>query len=143
MKQYRTILLLILSTACVFAQANIRFALPERVRLLEDQRVDLVLEARNTTAGTLVVTANGVDITKLFQGPVAADLDCDATADAVWRADLVSFTTPGWVRITAALQSPAGRLETISDISIQPFKMCEPRSMWRRGTCPRILIRRR
>lgn len=38
-------------------------ALPERTRLLEDQRVDLVIEARNVTGGTLTVTANGADLT--------------------------------------------------------------------------------
>ena len=128
MKHCRTILLLTLSTACAFAQAGIRFALPERTRLLEDQRVDLVLEARNATAGTLTVTANGVDITKLFGNPVAADLDCDATKDSVWRADLVSFSTPGWVRIVATLESPQGRLQTISDISVQPFTKPEKKN---------------
>ena len=128
MKLRRTILLFALPAACAFAQARINFALPERTRLLEDQRVDLVLEARNATAGTLAVTANGVDITKQFGGPAAADLDCDATKDSVWRADLVSFSTPGWVRIVATLDSAQGRLETISDIWVQPFKKPEKKN---------------
>jgi alkaline phosphatase len=128
MRHCRIILLFALSTACAFAQARLIFALPERTRLLEDQRVDLVLEARNATSGTLAVTANGVDITKLFSGPVAANLDCDSTKDAVWRADLVSFSTPGSVRIMATLESPEGRLSTISDISVQPFAKPEKKN---------------
>ena len=118
----KSFVLLSLMAVCGLAQARINFALPERTRLLEDQRVDLVLEARNVDAGTLVVTANGADITRFFKGPVAAGLDCDASKDAVWRADLVSFSTPGWVRIVATLQSPQGRFETISDITVQPFR---------------------
>ena len=59
-------------------------ALPERTRLLEDQRVDLVIEARNLTAGVLKVTANGADLSSLFTGPTPVDLDCDTVRDAVW-----------------------------------------------------------
>jgi alkaline phosphatase len=128
MKAVVALALFVPFAAPAFAQARINFALPERVRLLEDQRVDLVLEARNTTAGTLTVTANGTDITSKFKGPAAADLDCDATPDAVWRADLVSFATPGWVRIVATLNSPQGRLETIQDLTVQPFSKAEKKS---------------
>ena len=124
----KSFVLLSLMAVCGLAQARINFALPERTRLLEDQRVDLVLEARNVDAGTLVVTANGADITRFFKGPVAVDLDCDASKDAVWRADLVSFSTPGWVRIVATLQSPQGRFETISDITVQPFRKPEKKN---------------
>lgn len=129
MKHFRAALLFLLFTACAFAQARIKFALPERVRLLEDQRVDLVIEARDINAGTLAVTANGADITRLFRGPVAANLDCDGTQDAVWRADLVSFATPGWVRIIATLESAQGRVQTISDVVIQPFSKLEKKNV--------------
>lgn len=117
----RTILLSALAAACAFAQARIDLALPERTRLLEDQRLDLVLEARNVAAGTLTVTANGIDITAKFKGPVSADLDCNASQDAIWRADMVSFTTTGWVRLEAFLQTESGRLSTIKDLIIQPY----------------------
>lgn len=128
MKPMRTLLLLTLATAWVFAQAKIDFALPERTRLLEDQRIDLVLEARNITAGTITVTANGADITKLFKGPVRADLDCDATLDAVWRADMVSFANPGWVRLLVTMQTPQGQVQAIKDIIVQPFKRAEKKN---------------
>lgn len=96
-------------------------ALPERTRLLEDQRVDLVIEARNVTGGTLTVTANGADLTRLFSGPSIVDLDCDATPDAVWRADLVSFKASGWVRLEARLSTARGTVRDVRDILVQPF----------------------
>lgn len=117
--QFTSFLILLGSTA--FAQAKLSFALPERLRLLEDQRVDLVIEARNATPSSIAVTANGTDITGKFKGPVAADLDCDATTDFVYRADLMSFPTAGWVRIVATVQTDQGQLQTIQDIPVQPF----------------------
>ncbi len=96
-------------------------ALPERTRLLEDQRVDLLIEARNLTGGALRVTANGTDLTRLFEGPRTADLDCDATADVVWRANMVSFPKPGWVRLEAQLTTPQGTFRDVRDIWVQPF----------------------
>jgi len=96
-------------------------AMPERVRLLEDQRVDIVVQARNVTGGVLTVTANGADLSKQFSGPTPVALDCDATPDAVWRANLVSFQTPGWVRIVAALSTPQGTYSFTQDILVQPF----------------------
>jgi alkaline phosphatase len=128
MQHVRFVLVLLLVSAWAFAQAKITFALPERTRLLEDQRLDLVLEAREVSSGTLVVTANGADISNLFKGPTRAALDCDSTVDAVWRADLTSFPNPGWVRIVAILDSPQGRLQTISDLTVQAFTKPEKKN---------------
>jgi len=96
-------------------------ALPERTRLLEDQRLDLVIEARNLTSGALTVTVNGVDITKQFAGPTLVDLDCNTTRDAVWRAEMVSFNTPGWIRLEARLATSQGTFRDVRDILVQPF----------------------
>lgn len=101
------------------------FALPERIRLLEDQRIDLVVEARNATGGTLRVTANGVDISKSFTGPKGADLDCVSRPGAVWRADMMSFSTPGEVRLEATLETAQGVTRAVSDLVIQPFKQVQ------------------
>lgn len=117
----RSILLLFLLAGLVDGQARISIALPERTRLLEDQRLDIVIEARNVAGGVLTVTANGVSLTTRFAGPKAADLDCDGTADAVWRADLVSFATPGWIRLEASLSTPQGAIRALKDIVVQPF----------------------
>ncbi len=117
-----TRLFVITLVAAGLARAQLlSIALPERTRLLEDQRVDLVIEARNVTGGTLTVTANGADLSRSFTGPRTVDLDCDATPDAVWRADMVSFRTPGWVRLEATLSTAAGTLRDVRDILVQPF----------------------
>jgi hypothetical protein len=122
-----TALLLTFGALCVFAQPRIDFALPERTRLLEDQRIDLVLEARNVSSGALTVTANGEDFTSLFKGPVAADLDCDKSGDAVWRASLASFKKPGVVRLEAVMRSENRELRTVKDIVVQPFSAIQKR----------------
>jgi hypothetical protein len=120
---FKFALILFLGAASLAAQApSVRFALPERVRLLEDQRVDIVIEARNFTAGTLRVTANGRDLTRLFSAPKSANLDCDTTTDAVFRADRVGFPA-GPVRLEVTLTTPGGTLTTYRNILVQPFKL--------------------
>ncbi|MGB9606190.1 MAG: alkaline phosphatase, partial [Bryobacteraceae bacterium] len=112
--------LVLLSAAGAHAQL-LSIALPERTRLLEDQRLDIVIEARNVSGGALKVTANGLDISRHFAGPWAVDLDCDTVRDAVWRAEMISFQTPGWVRLEATLATPQGTLRDVRDIVVQPF----------------------
>ncbi len=122
------LVVLAVSVICsLSAQTGLTIALPERTRLLEDQRVDLVIEARNMRdAGAVRVSANGEDVGAKFNGPRAADLDCDATPDSVYRADLVSFRTPGWVRIEATL----GGFRAVKDIYVQAFRLPQqPRSV--------------
>ncbi len=120
------LLLVSVCAATLAAQTTVSIALPERTRLLEDQRVDLVVEVRNFTGGTLVATANGADISSRFTGPANAALDCDSTTDAVFRADMVGFPA-GAVRIEVWLQTPSGRLNAIKDIAVQPFRLTEKR----------------
>ncbi|MBI5281475.1 MAG: alkaline phosphatase [Candidatus Solibacter usitatus] len=122
----RIILLLSLCAAMVAAQTVVSIALPERTRLLDDQRVDLVVEVRNFAGGTLRVLANGQDISRQFSGPANTALDCDSTADAVFRADMMSFPA-GDVRIEAWLETPAGRLGAAKDLVVQPFRLPEKR----------------
>ena len=107
-----------------FSAPHVGFALPERTRLLEDQRLDLVLELRQIPAPAEVrVTANGQDLTPRFRGPLPADLDCDGARDAVYRLDLMSFPAAGWVRLEAEVVSPAGRMRAVKDILVQPFRL--------------------
>lgn len=123
----KSALILTFCGAAVAAQApSIRIALPERVRLLEDQRVDVVIEARNFTAGTLRVSANDKDITRLFSAAKSADLDCDATTDAVFRADRVGFSA-GPVRLEVSLATDAGTLTANRNILVQPFDLPKQR----------------
>ncbi len=108
------------------AQAALDFALPERTRLLADQRVDLVLEIRNAPeAADLRVTANGVDITPHFTNSYPVDLDCDARNDIVIRADQHGFRTPGNVRLVAEVSTNAGTLRTVKDVLVYPFSVAE------------------
>ncbi|MBC7925654.1 MAG: alkaline phosphatase [Bryobacteraceae bacterium] len=106
-----------LTSLSAFGQ-NLQILLPERTRLLQDQRVDLVVEVRNApSAAGLRVTANGTDISARFEGPTQIDLDCNGTTDAVYRANLYGFNTVGNVRVIATL----GSAESIKDVTVQPF----------------------
>ncbi len=115
---------LVCLAAPLFSQTQLlTILLPEKTRLLEDQRVDLVLEVRNVTAPTgLKVTVNGRDITSQFTGPVAVDLDCDGKSDSVYRANLQGFTEIGAVRLEASVTSGANLLTHIKDVLVYEFK---------------------
>src|ERR1044071_8317016 len=92
----------ILGTTAGYGQTSLSILLPEKTRLLQDQRVDLVVELRSASAGSnFKVTANGVDITNKFSDATRVDLDCNGTQDSVYRANLVGFNDPGAVTLTA------------------------------------------
>lgn len=121
----RVALLLAVSISSpIWAQTQLlSILLPEKTRLLEDQRVDLVLEVRNVTAPTnLKVTVNGRDISSRFSAAKAVDLDCDARPDSVFRADLVGFSELGYLRIEASVQAGATTLRDVKDILVYPFQ---------------------
>ncbi len=103
---------------------SLSIALPERTRLLQDQRIDIVVELRKATAGTgFKVTANGRDITSQFKAPAQVDLDCDGVPDTVYRADLVGFNDIGNVRIIATATAGDQNLEAIKDIQVRQFSL--------------------
>jgi alkaline phosphatase len=115
------------SGPALFAQSDITILLPERTRLLADQRVDLILEVRNaSTASGLRVTAGNRDITNLFTGPIPAQLDCDDTPDVIYRAEMVGFEA-GHVRLTASVSTPSGTVTAIKDILVYPFSPAQQR----------------
>jgi alkaline phosphatase len=116
--------------ASIFAQstASIRFALPERTRLLQGQYVDLVIEVRNASSITgLTVKAGDVDLTSRFSRPEAAQLDCDTSQDLVLRANLQSFETPGTVRLTVTASAGGTTMSDARDITVRPFSLHGPR----------------
>ena len=126
LKELALAAIVVVSSFTAVAAPHVGFALPERTRLLEDQRVDLVLELRQIPSPAQVrVTANGQELTARFRGPLAADLDCDGVRDAVYRLDLMSFPEAGWVRLEAEVISAAGRMRAVKDIVIQPFRLPE------------------
>jgi len=123
---FAAVLFLLLLAPQLFSQ-RLDIMLPERARFLEDQRFDLVIEVRRAAnLGALRVTANGADISNLFSGPRQADLDCDGTTDYVFRADLVSFRTPGTVRLDASISASGATLRDLRDIGIQAFSPPNP-----------------
>lgn len=121
----------VLSTS-VLAQSTtpgIRIVLPERTRLLQGQRVDLVLEVRNAASVTnLKVTAGTLDLTSQFGAAIPADLDCDSTADSVYRADLQSFETPGDLTLTVSATAGSTTVTDSRKISIREFSIPAGRS---------------
>lgn len=122
-----TIAALAVLSSSAFAQPRATILLPEKTRLLEDQRVDLVIELRNVTQVTSVdVTANGASISSKFAAPVQVSLDCDAAPDMRVRADMVGFA-PGNVRIRARISTNAGVLEDVKDIIVYPMSAAAQR----------------
>ena len=106
------------------ATPSVRILLPERTRLLQGQRVDLVLEVRNATSvGAVRVTAGEVDITSQFGKAAQAQLDCDSTSDWVLRADMQSFDTPGQMKLTAAVTIGGAEVSDSRNIEVRSFSI--------------------
>src|SRR5262249_31949187 len=117
----RLFLLLLLLDGASFAQKpRLSILLPERTRLLVRQRIDLVVEARNVTAGQLKVWANDQDITSRFGAPARTDLDCES-AGLVFRADLFEFPQPGPVKLSVELRTSGESLRAERTLEIKPF----------------------
>ncbi len=116
----------LLANAPALAQATMVIAWPERTRLLEDQRVDLVIEIRHVSSvAGFRVTAAGRDLTSQFRGPLPAQLDCDETPDVVFRADAVGFPA-GHIRLQASASTPLGPVSAIQDVLVYPFQLGQP-----------------
>lgn len=123
---------LVLAGVPVSAAPSVRFALPERVRLLQGQLVDLVIEVRDArSVSNLRVTAGSVDLTEYFAAPVKAELDCDASPDYVIRANLQSFDTPGEIELTVSLSADGVPIAAQRVISVREFSLtvARPRNL--------------
>jgi alkaline phosphatase len=106
------------------AATTATWALPERVRLLQGQLIDLQVEVRNASAVTsFSVRANDTDLTSQFAAPAAARLDCDDTSDFVIRANLRSFNAVGNVRLTVSVVTPTGTVTDMRTIEVRPFSV--------------------
>ena len=126
---FSAILATLTLTASAFAQntaPSVRILLPERPRLLQGQLIDLVVEIRNaTTISGLSVTAGAIDLTSKFSAPTKADLDCDAGADSVIRANLQSFDLPGDIKFTVSLTAGGASLTDTRTILVRPFDLAQ------------------
>lgn len=104
--------------------SSVRILLPERTRLLQNQLVDVVLEVRNAAGiSGLSVTAGGADVTSRFNGPVQADLDCDASRDWVLRANLMAFNTPGSIKLDVSVSAGGVIVRDSRTILVQEFNL--------------------
>jgi alkaline phosphatase len=118
---------LFLATAALsvtaFAQApSVKIVLPERIRLLQGQQVDLVLEVRNAASvGNLKVVAGSNDITSKFSAPVASEFDCDGTKGVTLRADLQSFDTPGDITVAVSMTAGTASISDSHLVSVREF----------------------
>lgn len=117
----------LLAAIPAFAQTtapDVRFALPERTRLLKGQLIDLVIEVRNAQAvSNLKVTAGTLDLTSRFSAPATAELDCDTTPDLVLRANLQSFETVGDIPLTVSLTAGGASVTDTRTLSIRDFEL--------------------
>ena len=101
-----------------------RFALPERTRLLQGQLVDLVVEIRNASAiSGFKVTLGGADITAGFGFPQPAPLDCGGGSHLVVRANLQSIDSPGSVVLQAEATAGGARISDSRTIEVRPFNI--------------------
>ena len=103
---------------------NVRFALPERTRLLQGQLIDLVVEVRNAqSVSNLKVTAGSLDLTSKFSAPAKAELDCDTSSDFVLRANLQSIETPGDIPLTVTLTADGSTVTDTRILSVREFNL--------------------
>jgi alkaline phosphatase len=101
-----------------------KFVLPERLRLLQGQLVDMVIEVRNANSvSNLRVMAGGLDITSRFAAPVKAELDCDASSDYVIRANLQALETTGEVEVSFSLTADGASLTDKRMVTVRPFSL--------------------
>jgi alkaline phosphatase len=122
-----SILFLIAASAPLCAQSgapSLKIVLPERLRVLQGQYFDIVLEVRNASAiSNLRVMAGNTDITSKFGAPQAAQLDCDASADLVVRADLQSLEQSGMVTITASATAGGTPVSHSRTVDVRSFNI--------------------
>lgn len=106
---------------------SIKIRLPERFRLLTDQRFDLRVEAVGLSAAdaTIKVTLDGADASTLLNAPeVSADNDMDAaTIDRAWVYRRWSFSRAGVREVKVSVMDGERRLEATARIGVQPFAL--------------------
>lgn len=106
---------------------SIKIRLPERFRLLTDQRFDLRVEAVGITNAnaTIKVMLDGVDASALLPTPeISADNDADATTiDRAWVYRRWSFSRAGVREVKVSVTSGEQQLEAVARIGVQSFAL--------------------
>jgi alkaline phosphatase len=102
------------------AAPSVRILLPEHTRLLPGQLIDLVIEVRDAANVTgLSVVASGANVTSAFAAPFQQDLDCDASTDWVYRANLQSFPNAGEVKLDVSVSAGGNTVTDSRTILVQ------------------------
>lgn len=105
----------------------VRFALPERLRVLAGQQFDVRVEASGltNTQATIKVTLDGVDITSsLPAAEVTTDNDADAgTADKAWTYRKINLPDPGTRTLQATITDGSKTASATARVGVQEFKL--------------------
>ncbi|MEO8099135.1 MAG: alkaline phosphatase [Acidobacteriota bacterium] len=108
---------------------SVRILLPEKTRLLQGQLVDLVVEVRNATSVSgFSAYATSLDLTPKFSAAAKAELDCNASSDWVYRANLQSFNS-GTVQLTVRLTADGQSISDTRLIQVRPFDQPQRRNL--------------
>lgn len=121
-KLFRTTALIaaVFGGSLLHAAPSVRILLPEHTRLLPGQLVDIVIEVRDAAnVSGLSVLAAGTTVTSAFGAPVQSDLDCDASSDWVYRANLQSFPNAGEVKLEVSVSTDGGPANDSRTIQVQ------------------------
>jgi alkaline phosphatase len=107
------------------AAPAVKIRLPERFRLLTDQRYDLRVEgtALTDTNATVQILINGVDVTASLPAPeITVDNDANAAEpDLAWTYRSCSFPLAGVYSVVANVTDASGAGSTSIRIGVQKF----------------------
>ncbi len=107
------------------AAPTVKIRLPERFRLLSDQRFDLRVEATTLadTNATVQIVINGVDVTASLPAPeITFNNDANAAdPDVAWTYRSYSFPNGGVYSAVANVTDASGTGSTTSRIGVQKF----------------------
>lgn len=112
---------------------DVRIVLPERFRVLENQKFDLRVEAVNlsSTNASIRVILNGRNVTSLIGTPeVTTDNDDDsANLDKAWTFRGVSLNAVGTSTIQAVITDGSNTTRASTGIGVQKFTLPEQKSI--------------
>ena len=106
------------------AAPTVKIRLPERFRLLTDQRFDLRVEATTLTDtnATVQIVINGVDVTgALPAAEFTANNVGTSDTDIAWTYRSYSFPTGGVYSVVANVTDASGTSSTTSRVGVQKF----------------------
>lgn len=105
-------------------QANVRIRLPERFRLLTDQRFDFRVEATGLINPTIKIIVDGADVTAQMPAPeLTADEDGNAASlDRAWTFRQWSFARPGTREIQVTVADGGRSHEARARVGVQLFR---------------------